>query len=230
MDWHREAFPSGEAVYGCFGRKGTMLRKEKQKTAAFWLRAALIGVLAAVMVLLCGCNVLQRGQLISLEDKEESVETTSAEGSLESSTIESTASKEAEEEDFIWVFVCGAVESPQVVKLPVGSRAMVAVKMAGGMTEDADESFLEDGEKLYIPTKEEAVSLSIQEEKESLVNINTAGTKELCTLLGIGESRAEDIIAYRETHGPFAAIEDIMKVPGIKENAFAKIKDAITVK
>ena len=159
-----------------------------------------------------------------------------AEGSLESSTIESTASKEAEEEDFIWVFVCGAVESPQVVKLPVGSRAMVAVKMAGGMTEDADESFvnlaaiLEDGEKLYIPTKEEAVSLSIQEEKESLVNINTAGTKELCTLLGIGESRAEDIIAYRETHGPFAAIEDIMKVPGIKENAFAKIKDAITVK
>ena len=62
------------------------------------------------------------------------------------------------------------------------------------------------------------------------MNINTAGTKELCTLLGIGESRAEDIIAYRETHGPFAAIEDIMKVPGIKENAFAKIKDAITVK
>ena len=62
IDWHREAFPSGEAVYGCFGRKGTMLRKEKQKMAAFWLRAALIGVLAAVMVLLCGCDVLQRGQ------------------------------------------------------------------------------------------------------------------------------------------------------------------------
>ena len=188
-----------------------MLRKEKQKTAAFWLRAALIGVLAAVMVLLCGCNVLQRGQLISLEDKEESVETTSAEGSLESSTIESTASKEAEEEDFIWVFVCGAVESPQVVKLPVGSRAMVAVKMAGGMTEDADESFvnlaaiLEDGEKLYIPTKEEAVSLSIQEEKESLVNINTAGTKELCTLLGIGESRAEDINCLQRNTRPLCS-------------------------
>lgn len=216
-------------------KEGNYVKKRKTKNSCVLAAAALIGVLAAVMVLLCGCNVLQRGQLISLEDKEESVETTSAEGSLESSTIESTASKEAEEEDFIWVFVCGAVESPQVVKLPVGSRAMVAVKMAGGMTEDADESFvnlaaiLEDGEKLYIPTKEEAVSLSIQEEKESLVNINTAGTKELCTLLGIGESRAEDIIAYRETHGPFAAIEDIMKVPESRK-AFAKIKDAITVK
>ena len=236
MDWHREAFPSGEAVYGCFERKGTMLRKEKQKMAAYQLRAILIEVLAAVMIFLCGCSAGQRGQLISLKEEEEPGDILAEESSLESSTIESTASKEAEEEDFIWVFVCGAVESPQVVKLPVGSRAMVAVKMAGGMTGDADESFvnlaaiLEDGEKLYIPTKEEAVSLSIQEEKESLVNINTAGTKELCTLLGIGESRAEDIIAYRETHGPFAAIEDIMKVPGIKENAFAKIKDAITVK
>lgn len=141
-------------------KEGNYVKERKTKNSCVLAAGSLIGVLAAVMVLLCGCNVLQRGQLISLEDKEESVETTSAEGSLESSTIESTASKEAEEEDFIWVFVCGAVESPQVVKLPVGSRAMVAVKMAGGMTEDADESFvnlaaiLEDGEKLYIPTKE----------------------------------------------------------------------------
>ena len=213
-----------------------MFRKEKQKMAAYQLRAVLIGVLAAVMIFLGGCSAGQRGQLISLEEEKAQGDTTSEEGSLESSKIESTVPKEAEEEDFIWVFVCGAVESPQVVKLPVGSRAMLAVEMAGGMTGEADESFvnlaavLEDGEKLYIPTKEEAVSLSTQEEMESLVNINTAGTKELCTLSGIGESRAEDIIAYRETHGPFVAIEDIMKVPGIKENAFAKIKDAITVK
>lgn len=61
------------------------------------------------------------------------------------------------------------------------------------------------------------------------ININTAGEAELCLLNGIGESRAKSIIRYRETHGSFARIEDIMKVEGIKEGAFAKIKDDITV-
>ncbi len=49
------------------------------------------------------------------------------------------------------------------------------------------------------------------------------------TLSGIGESRAEDIIRYREENGGFRKIEDIMKVPGIKEAGFQKIKDRITV-
>lgn len=61
------------------------------------------------------------------------------------------------------------------------------------------------------------------------VNINTAGKEELMTLKGIGEARAEDIIRYREENGPFGTIEDIMKVSGIKEAAFNKIKDDITV-
>ena len=61
------------------------------------------------------------------------------------------------------------------------------------------------------------------------VNINTATKDQLMTLTGIGEVRAEDIIAYRQEHGPFRQIEDIMQVSGIKEAAFAKIKDDITV-
>jgi len=62
-----------------------------------------------------------------------------------------------------------------------------------------------------------------------LVNINTAGVDELDTLPGIGEAKARDIIAYREKHGRFGRIEDIMKVPGIKQNRFESIKDFITV-
>lgn len=62
-----------------------------------------------------------------------------------------------------------------------------------------------------------------------LVNINTATVEQLCTLNGIGESRAKTIIAYREAHGAFAKKEDIMKVTGIKESSYAKIKDQITV-
>ena len=63
----------------------------------------------------------------------------------------------------------------------------------------------------------------------ALVNINTADKAQLMTLPGIGESRAEAIIQYREEYGGFQKPEDIMKVSGIKEAAFQKIKDSITV-
>ena len=63
----------------------------------------------------------------------------------------------------------------------------------------------------------------------ALVNINTASLEELMTLKGIGASRAEDIVRYRQEAGGFTKIEDIMKVPGIKEAAFQKIKDNIIV-
>ena len=61
------------------------------------------------------------------------------------------------------------------------------------------------------------------------VNINLAGEEELTTLTGIGATRAKAIIAYREANGPFSAVEDIMKVEGIKAGTFAKIKDEIIV-
>lgn len=65
--------------------------------------------------------------------------------------------------------------------------------------------------------------------ENGLVNLNTADAAALMTLPGIGESRAKAIISYREQHGAFAQIEDIMKISGIKQAAFSKIKDKITV-
>ena len=66
-------------------------------------------------------------------------------------------------------------------------------------------------------------------QQDNRVNINTADETQLTTLTGIGNTRAQAIIAYREENGPFAAIEEIMNVQGIKEGTFAKIKDEIVV-
>ena len=61
------------------------------------------------------------------------------------------------------------------------------------------------------------------------VNLNTAGKEELMTLSGIGESRADAIIAYREANGPFGSVEEIMNIEGIKEKMFEKIRGSIEV-
>ncbi|WP_051656574.1 helix-hairpin-helix domain-containing protein [Butyrivibrio sp. AE3004] len=114
---------------------------------------------------------------------------------------------------------------------------------------------LEDGVKVKIPTLEESALLPEEESgiqassttgdagisgmvpndkasedsKSSKVNINTAGEDELCSIPGIGPSRAKNIIAYREENGRFGTIEDIKRVSGIKDKFFSKIKDHITV-
>lgn len=158
----------------------------------------------------------------------------------------------------IYVHVCGEVQIPGVYELPEGSRAFEAVEAAGGFTEAAAQESVNlaaavwDGMRLNIPDRAEAENLTpaelerftgqgmsagqgipdgngAAEERFSLVNINTAGREELMTLNGIGESRADDIIRYRTQNGGFGSIEDIKKVPGIKDAMFQKIKDRITV-
>ena len=115
---------------------------------------------------------------------------------------------------------------------------------------------LTDGQQLYILTQEEMerqgldpaemsgasdgqmngsagtgqnTGMNAQVQQDNRININTADEAQLTTLTGIGATRAQAIIAYREENGPFAAIEDIMNVQGIKEGTFAKIKDEIVV-
>ena len=166
-------------------------------------------------------------------------------------TIGESAMKEQEDETIseetsvqeICVFVCGAVRNPGVVFLPQGSRAADALEAAGGFTEDAAigavnlASKISDGEKWYFPTQEEfkeqgepAEAGAEDSSDNRLININTATLAQLCTLPGIGESKAADIISYREEHGSFVSCEDIMQVSGIKENIYNRISDKITVK
>lgn len=154
-----------------------------------------------------------------------------------------------------YVYVCGAVNAPGVYELPEGSRVYEAIAMAGGMTGEADGRSLNqaaevsDGQQITVYTREEAAefqkngsgdgtagqaagsggNLSAGVPEKAKVNINTAGREELMTLHGIGAARADAILAYREQHGAFSRIEDIMNVEGIKEKAFAKIRDDIVV-
>ena len=141
-----------------------------------------------------------------------------------------------------FVHICGQVKEPGVYELPEGSRVYEAVEAAGGFTEEAAAEALNlaekitDGMKITVYDREEARTLEVSGLSESggpgsggLVNLNTAGKEALMTLSGIGESKAEDIIRYRKESGGFKKIEDIMKVPGIKNAGFQKIKDRITV-
>lgn len=160
--------------------------------------------------------------------------------------MEDFAKKESESASVCVIHICGAVHEPGLYTLPAGSRIGDAVERAGGFLESADESasnlaqLLYDGEQIVILTKEEAAlfhqkaeespgTRKADSETDGLVNINKASLEQLCTLPGIGESRANAIIAYREKNGPFGAAEDIMKVKGIKEAAFEKLKDRIKV-
>ena len=144
---------------------------------------------------------------------------------------------ELAEPQTVYVYVCGAVRTPGVVEVPEGSRAAEALELAGGMTTEADPFYVNlaeivtDGQKLYFPTASEAEELEAagKAAEEGLVNINTASAEELCTLPGIGASRAVDIVRYREKNGAFQTKEDIMKVSGIKQNAYDKLCDRITV-
>ena len=134
----------------------------------------------------------------------------------------------------IWVHVCGAVRSPGLMEIAAGSRAGDALEMAGGFADDADTdyvnlaAFLEDGQKLYFPTVEESRTMAPEEKGETKVDLNRAGEEELCSLPGIGSSRAKAILKYRNEHGKFQSIEEVLKVPGIKEGLYEQIKDLIT--
>jgi competence protein ComEA len=142
----------------------------------------------------------------------------------------------------VYVFITGCVVHPGVYEIPENTRLYELVDEAGGFTEDADTQFLnlaqtvEDGAKITVYSVEEtaltdsAVQEMTQEQQgDSRININTADRNELMTLPGIGESKADAIIRYREENGKFSAIEEIMNISGIKEGAFGKIKDLITV-
>lgn len=137
----------------------------------------------------------------------------------------------------IFVYICGEVEKPGVYELPEGSRLYELLQRAGGYTELAaadvlnQAELLHDSQKIVVQSVNQAASETPEaaENDTDRININTADIVKLQQLSGIGQSRAADIIEYREKNGPFVQVEDIMKVPGIKEGMFSKIKDQITV-
>ncbi len=160
---------------------------------------------------------------------------------------QNTSPERSTEQLEIPVHIMGEVRKPGVYQMPANALVQDAIERAGGLTEQADLFYInlaaeiEAHQKIYIPDKDEieqnlnaykeliSQDHSSAKDKAELIHLNTANKEELMQLNGIGESKADAIIAYREEHGQFSNIEDIMNVPGIKENSFKKIKDQITV-
>jgi len=151
----------------------------------------------------------------------------------------------------VFVDIKGAVMYPGVYELQADQRIIDAVKLAGGYTQDADTQLINHAQKvedemvIYIPIKGEKLdeittniltmptsgtSQSNNGMKAQKVNLNKADEAALTTLSGIGPSKAQSIISYREENGSFKTIEDLKKVSGIGEKTFEKLKDFITVK
>ena len=150
--------------------------------------------------------------------------------------------EESPEQDLITVDVKGAVKSPGIYDLPVGSRVHDAVQKAGGLTEEADSKSLNLAQKVsdealvYVPTKgEEAASQQVASgttastSKDKKVNLNKASLEELKQVKGLGGKRAQDIIDHRETNGKFKSVDELKKVSGIGAKTIEKLKDYVTV-
>lgn len=144
----------------------------------------------------------------------------------------------------IRVHITGAVNQPGIITLPKGARLADALEKAGGLTEGYDSNLLNlsemlsDGQRVHIPrlTEQNASTPfiergqpSINIEETPLININTADLDTLCLLPGIGPTKAQAIIQYREEHGLFMNLTDLQKVKGIGTSIYNKILNLITL-
>lgn len=146
-----------------------------------------------------------------------------------------------------YVHICGAVRYPGVYEVPEGSRLYEVIVLAGGLCADACDHLVNqaqtvaDGMQVYIPTVQERFSGENAsfgtegqtgkeaENRDTRIDLNRATKEQLMTLPGVGETRAQAIIAYREAHGRFETIEELMEVSGIKQGVYDRLKEMIKV-
>jgi competence protein ComEA len=141
------------------------------------------------------------------------------------------------------VHVSGPVNRPGVYQLPAGSRVEDAITAAGGFSAQADPQSVNlaagliDGTKIVILAQKTASApgtgptstvpaLSVY----LPIDLNTAAAETLDLLPGIGPAKAQEIVAYRETHGAFASVDDLLAIPGIGPGILEKIRPFLTIK
>ena len=192
------------------------------------------------MFFLTGCE--QENEWRSADQNgDEQIETQAGTVSEDSDSIKEVGAasvQHSEEKSLseIYVYVCGHVVSPGVYRLEADARICDALKLAGGVSDDGNPEALNqaeqmsDGQTIYVPGIGEEAAQPETAAKDGLIDINTADRESLMTLPGIGESKAEVIIRYREEHGLFQTIEELMEIPGIKEGVFNKMKEYIKCK
>ena len=203
------------------------------------------------IIAICACLGLGLGGFFLLKPSSQtSMKETNLQAEVEAVSKDSSSEKEVKkeekeestEQDLITVDVKGAVKSPGIYDLPVGSRVHDAVQKAGGLTEQADSKSLNLAQKVsdealvYVPSKgEEAASQQAASgttpstSKEKKVNLNRASLEELKQVKGLGGKRAQDIIDHREANGKFKSVDELKKVSGIGAKTIEKLKDYVTV-
>lgn len=170
------------------------------------------------------------------------------------STTESNESIQSQEtsRNLLPVYLTGAVTNPGVYEVKTPIYLYEILKLAGGLTDAADKDkinlafLINSNMMIKIPSINDTKSgisggyttninssdfIGFNEDEKHIgkININTANMSKLCELPGVGESTANSIITYREKNGNFKKIEDVMKISGIKQSKFDKIKDFVTV-
>lgn len=156
--------------------------------------------------------------------------------SVESASVTETAPEPTASDTTIVVSVAGAVETPGVVEVPEGARVADAIEEAGGMLEDTDPGLLNlarvlnDGDLIAVEDAHESSEKEVKSESDGepgTVNVNAADAGSLVALNGVGPVLAERIVDYRDEHGSFQSIEDLLNVSGVGPAMLEKIRDDI---
>ena len=200
-----------------------------------------------IIVICTGLGLLVGGFFLLKSSPQTPVKETNLQAEVVAVSKDSVSENEVKkeepvEQDLITVDVKGAVKSPGIYDLPVGSRVNDAVQKAGGLTEQADSKSINLAQKVsdealvYVPIKgEESASqqagsgAASSTSKEKKVNINKASLEELKQVKGLGGKRAQDIIDHREANGKFKSVDELKKVSGIGAKTIEKLKDYVTV-
>ncbi|PFJ16774.1 competence protein ComE [Bacillus cereus] len=141
-----------------------------------------------------------------------------------------------EQKKIIIIDVKGAVSKEGVYEMKEGDRVKDAVQKAGGFLPEVDmkkvnlAQIVQDQMILYIPRKNEPEQgVATFSKEEGKIQINTASKEQIEKITGIGSRKAESILKYREEHGPFQKIEDLLEIDGIGAKSLEKIKDQIII-
>ncbi|WP_297581039.1 helix-hairpin-helix domain-containing protein [uncultured Lactobacillus sp.] len=224
---------------------------EKIKDFILEKKGLVIGIIATILI---GGYFIQKNnqpainnsQVLSENNKNQSTEFSKNKSNTTSTTGLNSPSKQ----NTVTVDIAGAVKHSGVYTLKNGARLNDLLKVCGGLTDKAETrainraALLKDQDQIYVPNIGEKIenipaagnttptnssaSDSASSNSEQ-VHLNSATVEDLQKLNGVGQKKAEQIIAYRDQNGGFKQIEDLTKVTGIGEKTFEKLKDQLAL-
>ena len=211
----------------------------------------IVGAIVGVIFFLQKNDQSNSSEANTLMSEQEKSSSSFSSAASSSSSVSQASSNSSSQNKEVTCDISGAVKHQGIYTLKNGARLQELIEAAGGLKSNAQlkainrAMTLKDQDKIHIPYKGEKVdpattvsgnSTSEKNDASSSsssdgekININTASAADLQKLNGIGEKRAEQIIAYREQNGDFKKIEDLMQVSGIGEKTFAALKDQLAI-